>query len=47
MTVPPLPHRRTHGVGDEIAAHLERLIATGELTGPGSHKPKDFSALFA
>lgn len=36
MTDPPLPPppwlpRRAHGVGIEIAAHLERLIATGEL----------------
>ncbi|HEY2206728.1 MAG TPA: FCD domain-containing protein [Pseudonocardia sp.] len=29
--VPPLPRRRTQGVGVEIAAHLERLIAIGEL----------------
>ncbi|MDT7744501.1 MAG: GntR family transcriptional regulator, transcriptional repressor for pyruvate dehydrogenase complex [Actinomycetota bacterium] len=40
MTVPPLPRRRTHGVGDEIAAHLERLIATGELT-PGARLPAE------
>lgn len=39
MTVPPLPPRR-HGVGIEIAAHLERLIATGELA-PGARLPAE------
>jgi GntR family transcriptional repressor for pyruvate dehydrogenase complex len=40
MTVPPLPHRRTRSIGVEIAAHLERLIATGELA-PGARLPAE------
>jgi GntR family transcriptional repressor for pyruvate dehydrogenase complex len=36
--VPPLPRRRNQGVGIEIAAHLERLIALGELA-PGARLP--------
>ena len=40
MTVPPLPHRRSAGVGVEIAAHLERLIATGEFA-PGARLPAE------
>ncbi|HVV14070.1 FadR/GntR family transcriptional regulator [Amycolatopsis sp.] len=32
------PHRRTRGVGVELAARLERMIATGEF-GPGSRLP--------
>jgi GntR family transcriptional repressor for pyruvate dehydrogenase complex len=38
--VPPLPRRRTRGVGVEIAAHLERLIAVGELA-PGTRLPAE------
>ncbi len=38
--VPPLRRRRTRGVGVEIAAHLERLIAVGELT-PGARLPAE------
>ena len=40
MTVPPLPHRRSAGVGVEIAAHLERLIATGGFA-PGAKLPAE------
>ena len=40
MTVPPLPRRPTHSVGVEIAAHLERLIATRELE-PGARLPAE------
>lgn len=38
--VPPLPRRRTRGVGIEIASHLERLIAVGELA-PGERLPAE------
>jgi DNA-binding FadR family transcriptional regulator len=38
-TLPPPPHRQ-RGVGTEIAAHLERLIAVGELT-PGQRLPAE------
>ncbi|HEY1974848.1 MAG TPA: FCD domain-containing protein [Pseudonocardia sp.] len=40
VPVPPLPRRRTRGVGVEIAAHLEGLIAVGELAA-GTRLPSE------
>jgi len=39
-TVPPLSRPRSGGVSVEIAAHLERLIAAGELA-PGARLPAE------